>query len=211
MTWKKEWQESMGTRGLTCVVKDHDYVMAKYNQFDSYPNGSGADLLKVLKTVGVETIKSLIDNLGKVSEAELELADTYTKIVQVTDKHGYVMDEPEWKQIWPWFTREWNGADVLEYLSNNPTKRINTLMYEAFAGDSLFCEWAYVVDFDENTFEVYKGVNDEGPVPDSNRFAKFNDYSPEHRATKEYWPVALVYSCSLNELPENLNFLEPAE
>ena len=38
-----------------------------------------------------------------------------------------------------------------------------------FAADSLFCEWGYVIDFDKETFEIYKGFN-QIPLSENDRF-----------------------------------------
>lgn len=70
-----------------------------------------------------------------------------------------------------------------------------------FAGDSLFCEYAYVVDFDKNTFEIYRGFNKE-PLPESERF-----YSRKP-VNEEYYPVKFVHSFNINELPTEKEFLE---
>lgn len=41
----------MGTRNLTCIVKDGEYKVAKYCQWDGYPSGKGLDLLHILKEI----------------------------------------------------------------------------------------------------------------------------------------------------------------
>ena len=56
------------------------------------------------------------------------------------------------------------GAGVLEYVASS-TDTVNLHDDSDFALDSLYCEWAYVVDLDENEFHVYQGFNDD---PDAN-------------------------------------------
>lgn len=79
----------------------------------------------------------------------------------------------------------------------------------SFAAESLFCEWAYVVDFDKGTFEVFEGFN-EAPVPEGERFhgATTDDPSPG------YYPVRLVKTYqldALSTLDQFLADLEPQE
>jgi len=59
-----------------------------------------------------------------------------------------------------------------------------------FAGNSLFCEWAYVVDMDEETLEIYTGFN-KGKA--KGRFAKIKKY-------KEYSPVTLWRTLTFKDI-----------
>lgn len=73
----------------------------------------------------------------------------------------------------------------------------------SFAADSLFCEYAYVVDLDQRTFEVYKGYN-QHPVEPEERFANME-------GKDEYYPVKHLTTFSLDALPTNEEFLEITE
>ena len=75
-----------------------------------------------------------------------------------------------------------------------------------FSQDSLFCEWAYVVDFDQNTFEVYQGFN-EMPLEESERF-----YTEGQKEDKNgMYPIKLFKSFDLSALPSEEEFLEICE
>jgi hypothetical protein len=76
----------------------------------------------------------------------------------------------------------------------------------SFPADSLFCEWAYVVDLDgDGRFEVYQGF--QHSPHDKGRFA---DREPAERGGSgvgTYYPVALVASWPLAQLPDRDEFL----
>ena len=75
-----------------------------------------------------------------------------------------------------------------------------------FSRDSIFCEWAYVIDFDKNTFEVYQGFN-ETPLDESERFYTAGQKEDENGM----YPVKLFKSFDLSALPSEEEFLEICE
>ncbi len=66
-------------------------------------------------------------------------------------------------------------------------------------GDSLYCEWGYLVDLDANTFEVYRGFQQ---VPHKGRFS-----DRETNERSGYVPVKLLASWPLGALPDDDAFL----
>lgn len=74
--------------------------------------------------------------------------------------------------------------------------------YSEFAADSLFCEWAYVIDLQKGTFEVYKGFNEE-LLRRGYRF-----FYLSNRSDGGYQPVKQVHEFDLNALPSDEEFLE---
>lgn len=71
-----------------------------------------------------------------------------------------------------------------------------------FGGDSLFCEYAYVIDFDKDVLEVYEGSN-KTPTPADSRFPSGAEWLDNGDG---YEPVALVSSFLLCRLPEDDEF-----
>ena len=180
----------MGTRNLTAVFYKGEYRIAQYGQWDGYPDGQG-----------ITTLEFLRDHMD---------FDKFTgnlmKLRDMTPEDGAEIDKVrEWPKVYPHLSRD-AGAKVLQMVQEGPDgmlieRNIN------FAGESLFCEWAYVIDFDKGTFEAFKGFNKQKLDP-SERFAgiPLDD--------TEYQQVKFVTSWRLDALPTNEKFLkelEPAE
>jgi hypothetical protein len=65
--------------------------------------------------------------------------------------------------------------------------------------DSLVSEWGYLIDLDTATFEVYRGFQNQAHTA-----GRFAHRPPAH---ENYYPVALVASWPLADLPDRASFL----
>lgn len=183
----------MGTRGFVGFVADGREAIA-YNHADSYPSYLGVNTLDWLRIV--EDFDALTEAARKVrlvTSAEEPTEEDVARLAKYTnlnvDRRG---GPPEWYQL----LRETQGRlgvmiDV-GYMEDAST----------FPLDSVMCEWGYLVDLDARTFEVYRGFQDEAHT--DGRFA---------RPTSEdgYYPVRLIASWSLSELPDEDAFLKAVE
>lgn len=175
----------MGTRHLIAVKVDGDYKVAQYGQWDGYPEGQGTGVLAFLR--GMERAAFLA-----------KVRATHLITPQEMDEYGARLGS-NWAKTHPWLSRD-AGSDILGYVMQQPDGLWLKNSID-FAGDSLFCEFAYVIDFDTETFEVFKGFNKE-PVPDGARFtARASD------GAAGYEPVRLWHSWPLSALPTEEQFL----
>lgn len=177
----------MGTRNLTIVQKNGEYKVAQYGQWDGYPSGLGVSVLKFLKGVNINAFKQAIDNVSFYTHKELEEIDV----------HIYAMSEDmpryDWQKTYPHLSRDC-GGDILKLIMFDGITKVKNSI--DFAADSLFCEWAYVIDLDANKLEVYKGFN-ETKLDSDERF-----YCMEDKCKNKYHPVKLVKSYDINNLPD---------
>ena len=76
-------------------------------------------------------------------------------------------------------------------------KKKETLIYNdtPFLHNSLYCEWAYIINLDTNEFEVYKGMNEKKPE---------GRFSGVPRNVNGYYAVSLTKTFPLDELPPEL-------
>lgn len=192
----------MGTRNLTLVQLNGAYKIAQYGQWDGYPSGNGLIVLNFLKNHDIEVFCDKVKHAHLVTEEEyakywLELGVDVKK-----EKLISIGLSEQFKALHPSLDRDM-GADILEYVYNHEGK-IDLNDSLDFAKDSLFCEWAYVIDLDKNTFEVYEGFNNEELTP-NDRFY-FNGYKSE-----EFYPIRLKKSYELDNLPSEQTFLADTE
>lgn len=179
----------MGTRHLTVVQLDGEYRLAQYGQFDGYPSGRGVELLDILKTTPRKKFEANLRRCRSATQAELEALDKMTPDAW----DAFVKDNPQW-------TRQ-TSVGIIPLICEADEGL--TLQHQiTFAADSLFCEWCYVVDLDNNVLEVYKGVNKTKLTP----YDRFYFLTPiaeadELNRSDKYQPVALLKSYPLQALP----------
>ena len=117
-------------------------------------------MLKYLKGININELRNAVNDCTYLSKEDF---DEINKNIDEAKK-----DNPRfsWQKFYPELSRD-TGGDILKLIMfKNKTKLKNSLN---FAADSFFCEWAYVIDLDKNTYEVYKGFNKE-PLDESERF-----------------------------------------
>lgn len=191
----------MGTRHLIAVQIDGKYPVAQYGQWDGYPDGQGLKVLTFLRDEMRE------DTFQRKVRALHVIDDTW-KLAQFPGATSLeeVRGEPvaEYFRKYPQLSRD-AGSKVLAMIqSGDDGMPIETEI--TFAGESLMCEWAYVIDFDKRTFEVFKGFNKETLDP-SERFASqpTDDYMPSDGIP--YKQVKHAQTWSLDALPTKEAFL----
>ena len=188
----------MGTRNLTIVHKNGEYKVAQYGQWDGYPEGLGVTLLNFLKNVNMDSFRNAIDNVSFYTKEELEDIDKYIDDMR-KDIPNY-----EWQRYFPHLSRDC-GGDILNRIVFKGVDKVKNSIN--FAADSLFCEWAYVIDLDINKFEVYKGFNHE-ELNSNERFYFLEDKrDKENIVGKDYHPIKFVKSYDLNNLPDEKIFI----
>jgi hypothetical protein len=143
----------MGTRNLICIVKDNQFKLGKYCQWDGYLEGQGQSIAKfIIKNLqnndGLNRFSNNVDSLVVISNKQEE---EYWK------KAGADMEVSDlFKEKHPQLHRDC-GADILDMIFNTTGLEVSTPEIE-FANDALFCEYCYVLDLSNEMLEIY--IND---------------------------------------------------
>lgn len=163
-------REIMGTRNLTAVIKNGEPVIAQYGQWDGYPEGQGTTVYEFVKHAGVAKLEANLDKAYWADENELKAI--YSKY---EGENGWMTFErgQEFSADYPSLTRD-TCAEILELVAN-ATERVPLVNEMAFMDDTLFCEWAYVLDLDTRELKVYAGTNEPNAVFSLDDFPNTNE------------------------------------
>ena len=185
----------MGTRNLTMVVLDGEYKVAQYSQWDGYPSGQGETVLRfILDKLGGSSVKTTMFKLAINKCKFLTDQEIKNKWIEcgADPNHDMVGMEVsnKFKQNYPELYRD-SGAGVLSLIQNGVSELQDSI---DFAADSLFCEWAYLLDLDNEVLEIYKGFVKE-PLEEKDRF-----YYLQGQCKKDYFPVRLLSKIPFDKL-----------
>lgn len=180
----------MGTRGLTAVILDGERKIAQYGQWDHYPSGQGRTVLAFCRELADDAKRAaFVAALGRcrfATDADVDIAKA---------------NEDRWQEIFPTWTRD-HGAKILGFVASLDGEIVMRDEWN-FGADSLFCEWAYVIDVTAGTLEVYRGFNKRPPA---GRFASLK--ADEGSA---YAPVTLAKTYRIADLPTDAAFIDELE
>lgn len=136
----------MSTRGFVGVYIDGT-TKGTYNHCDSYPEYLGVKTVTSLANMGQNypeiNFRKKAEEWIAVNEEQPneQMIQKYAKCLNRS-----VDDEKSWDAL----SRRLEG-ELLEHLANVEHFSDDTL----FLQDTLFCEWAYIWNMDDNTLEVY--------------------------------------------------------
>ncbi len=225
----------MGTRNITQVILNGKTLVSQYCQWDGYPDGQGITILEFLTSMNRDKFETNLQACiplnadathalwkeafiaverprmkvlhAELTEEEIELK--FNEKLKKYEEDGMVnMDvSNEFGKYNPTLIRDM-GADVLQFIQDSPVP-VHLQLDLEFVKDSLMCEWAYVIDLDNNVLEVYEGFNNK-PVPADNRFQLDADEVARETAdgSSKYYPVVLMQKFALNDLPDNETFVK---
>ena len=183
----------MGTRHLTAVVVDRQFKIAQYGQWDGYFSGAGVKIAKFIETMDFYQFKENVRHCNFITPEQVKNKwiecgakpdETFVNFA-VADKFN---------QQYPELDRN-IGSGILELVA----KQGGMLLQDEidFVGDSLFCEYAYVLDLDEEVLELYRGFNKKGLPKKQKRFRQYPKQD-------KYYPVRLVKEVEFRKVTQKL-------
>jgi len=183
----------MGTRGLYCVIHKAKTVVAQYGQWDANPEGNGVTLFNFLKSVNLDWFKEKLEQVKFVNKTKQKEIDKWLKSIGSID--GWLTTEQSklYQNKYPYITRDLGGK-IMELILCAPADEIIWVQDSIeFAADSLFCEWAYVIDLDKGNFEVYEGYNHK-------TLSKPQRFKYMEEVGKDYTPVKCIKKFKISKL-----------
>jgi len=172
----------MGTRGIYGLRKNGKDKLT-YNHYDSYPDWLGRNILTFIAN-NKEKLNEVYDNIILVDGDTTPTQEQIEACKQYTDLSVSEQSTKDWYCL----LRDMQG-DLTPYLD----KKCYMINDEDFIKDSLFCEYGYIINLDENVLEFYLGFQ-KTPTKD-NRYGievVDKDY--------EYYPCKNVLNIPLNEI-----------
>ena len=179
----------MSTRGVYGFRKNGVDKLS-YNHYDSYPSGLGNDVIEFCKSMSIKELNALYDRLEMINEdipptpEQIDFCKPWTNL--------NVSNES---------TSDWYC--LLHGAQGNLSAYKDGLRYmldsDYFIKDSLFCEYGYIVNLDNNTLEFWEGFQKK--PQEGNRYGTEVKESIDEKT--KYYPCNLSLTFSLENIPDD--------
>lgn len=188
----------MGNRGAYGFrINDEDKVT--YNHWDSHPRWLGRNVLDYVESTPIDRMREVARDIVLVDQASkpsLELVERY--------RHYADLNVSEQK------LDDWYCLLRIAQGEMHPYNRDLGHMIDGngFLADSLLCQWAYIVNLDNEKLEVYRGLNrDPHAAGRYSSLALHNNFGYQGVALRKEIPVKHVKKEILEDLVTELEEL----
>ena len=163
-----------------------------YNHLDSYPSGLGRKVLEFCANNTIENLEKFFNKIELVDESSKPTEEQIKKCVEA----GYYSGVVSTKSVDDWYcllrNLQGNFDEYQDLIDNDEAKTIFMTDCISFIKDSLFCEYAYIINLDDEVLEFYEGYQKEAQK--GNRYGETEEDG--------YYPCKLVFAISLDEIIE---------
>lgn len=167
----------MGTRGAYGFIKNGEMKIT-YNHWDSYLSGLGFEVMKFIAKTSDKELNEIFDKIVMVDENSVPTEE------QIKECEKYLNSNVGAGKIDDWYCLLRNAQGNLNEYKNGLRYMIDS---KEFMGDSLFCEYAYILNLDNNYLEIYKGFNRDietdndytqfrGTINENNRYVEVKNF-----------------------------------
>lgn len=178
----------MGTRGTYGLRKDGIDKLT-YNHWDSYPDCLGKTVVEFCKNHSIEELNNIFNKIIMVKENHIPTERQIKDCIENGYADFSVADGIETN----WYCLLRNCQGDLECLAKAEEYAYMTDS-EDFIKDSLFCEYAYIINLDDKVLEFYKGFQTSPQVGNRYGTEKHNGYRDD------YYPCKLSLTFPLDEI-----------
>ena len=189
----------MGTRGTYGFRKNGEDKLT-YNHWDSYPASLGYKVVEFCKNHSIKEMNNIFDKIVMVNERDIPTEEQIKECIE----NGFSNFGVSSGRKDDWYCLLRNCQGDLECLANVKDHAYMTTSGD-FIKDSLFCEYAYIINLDDNVLEFYKGFQEE--PQEGNRYGT----EPYKGYKSKYYPCKLSLTFPLDEIENVYKIVEMME
>ena len=127
-----------------------------YNELSSHPSHLGRKILTYIAITPVEQMRKAARNIELVDFYSKPLRELIEKYKEYSDEDARDNENDDWYSLL--YKSQGNCQEYHHGLKH-------MIDCQFFLMDSLVCEWAFIINLDEEVFEAYRGINKDTNAP----------------------------------------------
>jgi hypothetical protein len=210
----------MGTRGAfgyVGTVEGEELTKVTYNHWDSYPSVLGCKIVNYIKGKSFDDMRKDFSKIQLVSEEDTPAKEQVEEcsLAETTNTDVGGQSEEDWYCLLRGAQGDLDKHANVGYMIDS----------QVFLYDSLFCEWAYILNMDTKELEIYRGFQKDknkvkGRYGDNDwfidRLKGMDGFRAKPKYTRvlaaaelyglnpKYYGVTLIKTIPFNEVTEKL-------